>query len=56
MVVCGLANPDWHCTRWLDLWGSGRTIVQPYYDSPQYSVGGHATDAIDVVQGMVVTE
>ena len=41
---------------WLDLWGSGRTIVQPYYDSPQYSDGGHETDAIEIVQGMAVTE
>ena len=56
MVACGLANRNWHCTRWLDIWGSGRKIVQPYHDSPQYSVGGHAKDAIDVVHGMVVPE
>ena len=37
---------------WLDLWGSGRTIVQVYYDSQQYSDEGHETDAIEIVQGI----
>ena len=43
-------------TSWLDLGGSGRMIVQPYYDSQQHNDGGHATGAIEIVPGMAVSE
>ena len=43
-------------TSWLDLCGSGRMIVQLYSDIPQVSDGIHATDAIEIVPGMAVTE
>ena len=51
----GYPNPKWYCSSWLNIWGSGRETVLPYYENPRDSDVGHETAAIDIVQGMAVT-